>query len=233
MKTNSRERGNVLFYVLIGVTLLAALIYAVSQSGRGSVQQVNIEKAKLLATEILEYGNTVSTAVAQLRLRGCSLDKINFENDTVGGYVNAGAPSDKTCNIFDLAGGGVTFKKPPVEAVVNGGTQRQIFSGEIEVAEVGTTCGDTPCDDLVMFSGELTKDICIEINNKLGISNPLGNPPESAADTAGTSPYIGAFGHEETLGEEPDAAPIKGKTAGCYRDTGDSANYFYKVLATR
>src|SRR5688572_27747154 len=99
---NFAERGNVMFYILIAIALLSALIFAVSQSGRGNVQKVNVEKARMLGEEILEYSNNVSTAFAQLRLRGCKLEEMNFDNTIIAGYTNAGAPADKSCDVFDL-----------------------------------------------------------------------------------------------------------------------------------
>jgi hypothetical protein len=227
------ERGNVLFYVLIGITLLAALIYAVSQSGRGSVQQVNIEKAKLLATEMIEYTNAVSTAFAQLRLRGCKLEQMSFENAVDLGYVNASAPGDKTCNIFDLAGGGITFKNPPPEA--SDGASRQLFTIELVINEVGSTCIGESCTDLAMYSGPLSLPVCMELNEKLNVPNPAGAPPADEAELNSAEKYDGAISQESMIGENSGGGDVtlKGKTAACFQDTNDNKYYFYKVLQAR
>jgi hypothetical protein len=83
MKRTPAERGNVMFYILIAVALLAALIFAVAQSGRGNIQQVSEEKARLFATEIIQYTGTMANGVAQLRLRGVRDTEISFDNPVV------------------------------------------------------------------------------------------------------------------------------------------------------
>ena len=81
---NSSESGNVLFYILIAVALLAALSYTVAQSTRGNVGQLSAERARLYATEIIENANVMSSAVSQLRLRGVDLDELCFDHVSWG-----------------------------------------------------------------------------------------------------------------------------------------------------
>jgi hypothetical protein len=229
-----RERGNVLFYILIGVSLLASLVYAVSQSGRGSVQQVNAERTRLLASEITDFANTVATAYAQIRLRGCKIDQVSFQNPLIAAYDNPGAPTDQTCDIFELAGGGVTLKNPPAEAGVNGGgTPVQLFTIEAEIEEIGSTCGDENCTELLLVSGPLKKDVCMQINDSIGIDNPSGSPPRDNAAFAGMAKYTGALSYKTVIGDEVTSAAVKLKNAACIEDTDDSNFYFYKVLTTR
>jgi hypothetical protein len=224
------ERGNVMFYILIAVALLAALIFAVGQSGRGSIQQVNDEKAKLLASEIIEYANNVSTAFAQLRLRGCKLEEMSFENDTIGGYANASAPTDRTCNIFDPAGGGITFIGPPVQAL-DGVSTMPLFTIELEIDGVSTTCGNSGCSDMVMVSGPLLQNVCVQLNNSLSVGDKDDPPVNVAAEFAtGLTKYVGNLGHEFAIGTSTN---IYGKLAACVQDTDDNKFYFYKVLASR
>ena len=81
---NNSQSGNVLFYILIAVALLAALSYTVAQSTRGNVSQLSAERARLYATEIIENGNVISSAVSQLRLRGVGLDELCFDHPSWG-----------------------------------------------------------------------------------------------------------------------------------------------------
>src|SRR5262249_36573959 len=108
------QNGNVLFYILIAVVLLAALSYAVALSGRGNFNAVTEEKAKLLATQIIEYANIMSNAAAQVRLRGIKDTDLCFDNAGWGNadYTNPSC-SDSATKIFDLKGGGVTWARPP------------------------------------------------------------------------------------------------------------------------
>ena len=74
------QSGNVIYYVLIAVALLAALSYVVAQSGRGGFSSITKDRAGLIASEILDYSNMIETAMGQLRLRGCGLEEVSFEN---------------------------------------------------------------------------------------------------------------------------------------------------------
>lgn len=230
---SSAERGNVLFYILIAVVLLAALIFAVSQSGRGSVQEVNTEKSKLLGSEIIEYANTVATAYSQLRLRGCKADQISFETSGVIGASNPNAPVDKTCHIFELAGGGVTFKNPPREALSPSAPAIQRFTEEMEVAQVGTTCGNGNCTEVTIVSGHLSKGVCIAINEALNITVDNQDPPTDECGTSGLGNFEGDLNdYFMTMGDETNS-PLLGKTAGCFFDVNDNTYNFYKVLLSR
>lgn len=230
MNTNA-QRGNVMFYILIAVALLAALIFAVAQSGRGNIKHVSDEKARMLASEIVDYSSAVATAFAQLRLRGCTLEQMNFENDIIAGYANGGAPADLTCNIFALAGGGVTFKRPPDDALTATGIH--VFSAGAELDHIGSTCADDRCADLIMFTGPLSEIVCIQVNDQLGIGEAGAPPPEGAANVTALVKYTGSATHAVTFGDAPESADFQGKNAACLQDDNDSLYYLYKVLSAR
>ncbi len=226
----ANERGNVMFYILIAVALMAALIFAVGQSGRGSIQGVNQEKARILASEIIDYSNTIATAYAQLRLRGCKLAEMSFENTVDLNYTNAGAPADKSCHLFELAGGGITFKLPPVEALT--GVGKQMITGELEIEEVGTTCAATTCAELLLASGPFTKTVCDQINTRLKVNEEGDATPIDAAEFMTRDEFVGAMNFEANIGTAPTAGAIFRKTAACLQDSDDTFYYFYKILAT-
>lgn len=116
--TLSRQSGNVLFLILIAVILFAALSYAVTFSTRSGTGNAASEKSKLLASQIVQYLSEVETAIMRLRLaNGCTENEISFENPIVSGYANSSAPVDKRCNVFDPAGGGVSWQDPPLAAL--------------------------------------------------------------------------------------------------------------------
>ncbi|MGQ0527354.1 MAG: hypothetical protein ACT4OY_04905 [Alphaproteobacteria bacterium] len=230
------ERGNILFYILIAVAMLAALSYAVSQSGRGNLQQLSEDKIKLYAAEILEYANTITNAVSQLHLRGCKDTEISFENAIVAGYENAGAPSDKSCNVFNAAGGGAHWKVMQQEflgdhAVLDSIKGDVEFTGMVDVVEVGTDDGD-----LLMQIDLVKKEICMKMNEMLSIENEADNAPEDALlAIVTTAPFIGAYvvNTNKVIGD--DSQQFRGKTAGCRRieHASEGAYFFYKVLRAR
>lgn len=226
------EQGNVLFYILIAIALLASLSYAVSYSTRGSHKALSEDKAKLLATEIIEHGNTLTNAVAQLRLRNVALSDLCFDDSAwgVNDYDHAGC-TDNYNKIFHPSGAGLTWSWAPSEAMASSATPDNLWHiyGDNEVSLIGTTCAGSSCADLLLVTDELDQDVCIQINKLLGVSNPSGVPPTDSA--IGTTRYIGAFGYAETIGDEVGGEPLRGQAAACFQKTDAPAKYtFYKVL---
>src|SRR5688500_16139778 len=118
------ESGNVFFYIFICIALLAALSYAVAQGSRSSVTTLTDDRRQLVATEIIGYGDIVSKAVTQLRLRGTQVDQLSFANTVLpsadyGDYDCIDPPD--TCpagtgpqhEVFNPAGGAVVYSDPP------------------------------------------------------------------------------------------------------------------------
>ena len=170
------QSGNVLIYILVAVALLAALSYAIAVSGRGSIATLTAEKAGILATEIIEYGNVVFNATAQIRLRGYDADEISYENNIVAGYANANCTEDE-CKIYDVNGGGVQYIEPKA-GWLDSAHSAQLRYGELyfhasaSAVEVGTTA-----DDLIMFIPYIKKELCVAINKKLGIEPTTDDVP--------------------------------------------------------
>lgn len=228
MSTSSRnaESGNVLFYILIAVILLAALSYAVAQSGRGNVQSLSDDRARLVATEVLEFSGNVANAVAQLRLRGCSDTEISFENNVVAGYTNG---TDTTCQIFHPGGGGINYVAPN-EALGTG--LEWYFSGNRYIDDVGTT-GAVPADraELYLFVQGITEQICTNINDMIDIENPSSAPP--VGSQVDLIKFTGSYGGGNRIILPADAgySATKGKTEFCIEENG---NFTYvKVLIAR
>lgn len=229
------ERGSAMFYILVAIVLLVALSYAVIQSGRGNVSQISEEKSKLVAGEILEYAGAVSSAVAQLRLRGVKDADLCFDHASWGG-ANYPNPScgDDAVKIFHVSGGGVTWRNAPAEAMDDAASPDKLWHiyGGNEVEEVGTTCGADDCADLVLFVDELSSAVCQKLNESLGVTAAGAAPPTDTAISE--TRFIGAYSYSQTIGDEAGGALLKGKTAGCFQKTSGVAEYmFYKVLVAR
>jgi len=106
------ESGNVIVIIFVAVALLAALSFALSQGSRTGESNLSEQQASLLATEILDYSNSIRNAVRQLKIQGCNDTEISFENGIVTLYTNASAPADNTCHVFHPSGGGQTYMIP-------------------------------------------------------------------------------------------------------------------------
>lgn len=122
-----KEQGNVLFLILIAVALFAALSYAVTSSTRGGGGSILKDKAREYASAIIQNTMAIRSAVNRIKLsNSCSDDMIDLLNNVYmrnnGSAINLAnplAPSDKRCNVFDIAGsscacsscGGCTWKQ--------------------------------------------------------------------------------------------------------------------------
>ena len=234
MKNSAKnsQSGNVLFYILIAVVLLAALSFAVMQSGRGSLTAVTEEKARMLATEIIEYANIMANATAQVRLRNVRDTELCFDNVNWGGanYPNPSC-SDAATKIFDLKGGGVTWANAPAMAMDTTASPDNLWHiyGDNAVEEIGTTCNTAACADLILVLDELREDICIQINNLIKVDNPFDAPPTDSQ--IGTTRFIGTYDYAATLGDETSA--LRSKTGACFQNLNNGEYTFYKVLVAR
>jgi hypothetical protein len=223
------QSGNVFFYIFLAVALFAALSYAVSQSGRGTVQSIASEKDRLNATEILDYAETMAKAVGAMRLRGITPENISFAHaDLAGGYGVPGAKPE--AELFDPEGGNIVLRLPPDGIMA--ASQNFGFTGTSEVENVGATCAQASCADLLVYLKGLNRDGCITINKLLKIDNPSGEPPQENAFAV--TPYAGTFGYDQTIGS---GSPLSGKLTGCFyvdqpNPTPDDY-YFYRVLIAR
>ena len=211
---SNHERGSILLYILVAVVLLAALSYAVSRGSRDGISTFTDQQAKLAANEIIEYGNTVATAVQKLRLRGCKDTEISFENSiSATNYVNPNAPTDKSCHVFDLAGGNIQWNTS--ETLKYG----PYFMGIADITDIG----EAGISELILFA-EVEKSVCEKINILLnGAETP-------EYDHIAYVAYPSAFDGAKFKGVYSDGVGViaettswrAGKTSGCiFRDDYD------------
>ena len=239
------QSGNVLFYVLIGVALMAGLAYAVSQTNRSSAQSITKDRAGIIASEIIEYGDIVGNAVIQLRLRGIDDTEISFENEEVSGYENANC-ADDSCMIFALDGGGITYAVPMEEWLDSSYSsepryQELYFNG----SAMGLDKGSDSKDDLILFIPYLKKSVCIAINDALGIPlNTAATPEESNGPFETSEKFSGSYSDvadiyvsgSNTTGQSEILSTFN---AGCTKSSGSGAApaegsyHFYKILCAR
>ncbi|MFK7838861.1 MAG: hypothetical protein AB8B83_00885 [Bdellovibrionales bacterium] len=216
------ESGNVLFYILIAVVLLAALSYAVANSGRGKADIINEERARLIASEIIEYTDIISSAVTQLKLRGCSENEISFENNFTSGYTNINSPANQACHIFNINGGGITPKNPPQEGIPSNPLLTEYrFAGANIVPDVKNFAGE------LIVIANVSENVCTQANELLGV---LPTTPALDTNDFNIVRFTGNYAQSGTING------YDGELQACIESTtGTTANnfFFYKVLLAR
>lgn len=236
----TQERGNVLFYILIAVALVAALSLAIANSMRSNTSDVEGGRYAILAGELVDTANTFSNGVAQLRLRGVAetdlcfdaLEWEDFEEDE--NYGHSGC--DNTANrIFHPDGAGLVWSTLPKTIFDDKDTEEPDyfyhFIGDNEIKDIGSTCSRPECSELLFLVDELSKTVCLEINNLLGIENPRGEPPED--NVYGDNRFRGFFSFSETIGDSASSRPLVGQRAGCFESQSQNTYVFYRVLLAR
>lgn len=226
---HNSQSGNLFFYIFMAVILFGALSFVVAQSGRGSVQSMAGEQARLNAIEIIDYSDAASKAVGTLRLRGTSLAQLRFSNAQLSA-ANYDPPNAANARneVFNAEGGGIVYRAPPRQATTVT-TPGYDFIGNVAVRNIGTTCAASTCSELMMIVPNVNADVCRILNVLLNVHKRTDDLPVEAAFDA-TGFFKGAMAYTDQIGDEADSGALDGKSAGCFEDSGTSTHYFYRVL---
>lgn len=230
MKCN--QKGNALWFILVGIVLLAALTMLLTRSGDTVTQSADAERLRITASQIMRYAKGIETAIDQMKMRGISESQISFANAiTATDYTNA-ACTTADCKVFDPAGGGQEYRAAP--AGVNDGSD-WIFTGANNVGTTTDPIGSTAArtgNDLILLLANVDQDLCVQINRELdvGTAGTLPQDGTAIATTAFTGTYANALTIIDGASQELD-----GKAAGCFTATAPNPDviYFYYVVLAR
>jgi len=241
---NKNSKGNALFLILIAVALFAALSYAVTNSGRGG-GGIDREATQIAAAEVVQYGQLFHTAVQRLKVsNGCRNDQITFEGSDIiirgdgadYNVVNPNAPADESCHIFSADGGSVPAQFLPENASLPSESVNPAWlhsRAVLPMIQRISGLGDDAESELILWMGRLKKDVCIDINNRLGVSNPGGDPPQDEWVGTTVAYFKGDYPQSGLLGDE--ATSLAGKTAFCVQsvNAGEAGYSYMNVLIAR
>lgn len=233
--TRRTESGNVFAIVMVGVVLFGALMFTFSRSARQGDSNLTRKQAEITAADIMSYAQRVERAVGRIMSgdRGCSEDYINFVHSSYAAYPdNTNAPADKSCNVFDPAGGGIM---PVPESSFGTGVKIRP-SGGAALDGIGTS--DTTADghqDLVLWFSDIGSSLCSELNRRNSFTGAIPEIVNAQAfefgDTA--NPLWGTT--------VLDLGALDGRNTGCVHASGspgsadelDTGYHFYYVLWPR
>lgn len=223
------QQGNVLVIILIAVILLAALSFAVTKGGQGGAGKSLLSEgdAKIATTQILKYAVSIENAVKRLQLvNGCSENEISFENSVATGYTNTTpSPTDKSCHIFDINGGGLTWQVP---SNINDGSEW--FYTDTNISDVGISGAD-----LIMTLPNISRGLCLEINEQVNLLPTLGEPPQDNAVAYDNNKFTGTFPSNKVLRDDGNDT-INGHVTGCFEGGSTPASgtyHFYHAIIVR
>ncbi len=118
-KYNKSQSGNVIVIIFVAIALFGALAFAFNQSSRTSSGFISDSAASAYANDIITILEENRMAVKRMLLKNCDPPFISYEG--AGGGLNynpwPGATIEKKCELFNENGGGLTYKKPPKNAI--------------------------------------------------------------------------------------------------------------------
>lgn len=234
------ESGNILWFILVAVAMLAALTLVLSRGGSTVDQSGDIEQLRIRSGQLLNYTKSIQTAVQDMKLRGCSENEISFwhdsnddnTEDSSDTYYNSRSPTDRRCHLFDVEGAGLSYRE--FERVNDGSAW--IFTA---ANNVGTTAGpvgttaDGSGNDIIMLLPNAEEDLCIQINRQLSVGTAGTLPVD---DEIATTEFTGTFptGSLTILEGDTTTQELNRTEAGCFIDDNDSDKiYFYYVVLAR
>lgn len=249
------EAGGAIIWILIMVSLFAALGYAVSQGSRGGTSQLTEKQAELAATEILSYARQIKDAVRLLQINGCDDTEVSFDQAVISGYSNPNAPSDESCHVFSNNGGGIRYQAPNSDWLDNTKSSETHYgewftNANLWVVGVGTDgsgsnciggAGDGSCRELLTGVPYLKYEICRALNKSLNWGKDQeGTPIQDNGFGYAQSSHVrfqGTYANGNQIGSATPASDNFTKIySGCIEgDTSPALEtyHFFQVLIAR
>lgn len=246
---NNRERGNILFLILIAVALFAALSYAVTSSTRGGSSDASSETNAVNAAQLSQYPSGVRTAILRMIIsQGIGADELEFDPTA---DFDAGSP---TFGVFHPSAGGALPGEAQPDVMASGAQGTWLFNSNYQVFNIGTDAAANSANDVIAFLPGVKRSLCKKLNDEHGIaatddtdSNEIGdarvviaNVPTALLNQDATNTGIGAYAATHVIGEASGAGvDFRGQAFGCadFNDgtpsTLDGDLVYYHVLVER
>lgn len=227
MEAINKEKGNVLFVILVAVALFALLSFVITKDNAGSDKMKNDDKDSLYASEIIAYGNSVKLVIEQMR----TLKGISDNNEEGNGVLfsardansDYGDPDTQpSTEVFNINGGKIEYQQPMPAACNKKDDCVYEFSGQYNIPDIG----DNTKAELSMIVVGLTESVCIQINRALdyGWNTTIPTDKPLTLDRFSGTNYIdnGDTGSIEIINES-----LKGKGRFCYKEESGEERYIY------
>lgn len=224
------QAGNALLIILIAVALFGALTFAITKSRTTFTSATSQEEARILAAEMIQYGDAVRNAVSKLTLVGGA--RFSGSSDTSPSFYTTGVSTDYQTagparfEVFSKDGGAISYQTPPEDACVSACAYD--FAGGFLIPAVGS---DT-ADDLAMVVQDVDPLVCKRINDvqKTGwTSIPTFTPFQLEAFSGVNFCDVGGCGFPQNFG-----VTFTGKRSFCYQENASGERYiFVHVLRAR
>ena len=225
-----KQRGNILFLILLAIILFAALSFVVTNDQRGQDKNASSERVRTLAAQMVENASLMENTMQRAMLvNNIPEYGFNFSGEQSNSNTNYTCTST-ACQIFTTNGGPVPPLRLPDWASADTtmtDSRRKVWIQLWSVVGVGT---DAP--DLLVDYGFVTQELCKAINVAVGAEN--FNIVSTDAFQPGELQYSGTItaipAATAVIGETLPA--IIGRRSLCI-NTGSKGYNFYHVILAR
>jgi hypothetical protein len=229
------EKGNVLFIILIAAALFGALSYAATQGMRSGGKDISKDQAGLYADEILDYSKSVEVAVQRMMARGVSENSLCFDIDQYPGGNNGfehAACADTKNRVYHPNGGGISYKDINTDALDSANSANSTYAlPYIQSGYQMVGIGQESVADLLVQVNFVMKDVCLAINNALGILNDSGDVFVES-NTAASVIFKGIFAAAPVADTLNDGGVgYEGKSVYCRKTSGGTYQFIHVLLA--
>ncbi len=158
--THNSQSGNILFFILLAVALMAALSFTMMR-GDGGGHNVDREKLLIYSTGVEQYGAELKQAIEIVLDTGISETEISFAHASAPSEYGDEMVDPVTTQIFSFSGGKADYRTPKTE--ISSASQWE-FYGESQMPQVGSSNAD-----LIAVLPDVTKDFCDVFNKRVGL----------------------------------------------------------------
>lgn len=222
-----RERGNILFMVIIAIALIGLLTAALQQGNSGEGANIDDEVLLIRINEVKRHAAEIERGINYIMQNGAGESDIRFAIPTDNSTEYGDIADNPQWQVFAASGGAATYPTPP-DGIQMLATPWEFF-GTTAIPGAGTDRAD-----LIALLPNVTEQFCTRINSINGQNNDQpandggGCILAAAADRFGTSFYDDAS--PNTLDEGTFTA-IPGMQA-CVQ-CADNTYHFYHVIYPR
>ncbi|MBL4588911.1 MAG: hypothetical protein JKY11_02380 [Alphaproteobacteria bacterium] len=221
------QSGNIIFFVLLAVVLMAALSFTIMR-GDGGSHSIDREKLIIYSTEVEQYGAELSQAIQIILESGKSESEVTFAHaDAPAEYGDAGAlPTDT--QIFSISGGQAEYRLPKSDISTASNWE---FYSQSNMPQVGSENAD-----LIAVLPNVTKDFCDVFNRRIGLDITTTYPDDPATCFKGFAAdrYNGTYNATpNTLDTSTFSLMPTLRACVICTDSGMPQNHVYIVLYER
>ncbi|HIF26507.1 MAG TPA: hypothetical protein EYG18_11490 [Micavibrio sp.] len=230
----SSESGNVIFFILLAIVLVALITAAVRGTGEGG--DIDNETLAIRVSEVREYTNEIERGLRFIMHDGASETEIRFAHpDAPAAYGTI--TNTPTRQVFSNSGGGVQYRTP--DPAISSAANWE-FYGSTHLPGVGTDDASLEEAELIAVLPDVTQAFCAKVNQINGYDEAT-----QPIDTTGTCIYSGTslrfsssagFAASGAADNVNDATfTIRPAMQGCVscNASGTSDFHFFHVLMAR